>query len=1490
VALQAVKTEGGLLPADLLQRITSGDKQIAGMSPTDYHLLGAETTSEAITRAWNRLLGVWVAFRAERAKLPEGHEATTLTQNKWLLPLFAELGFGRLVKAGESAYKVGEASFEISHGYHRSPIHLVGAGVDLEKRQASTPGGRQASPHGLVQELLNKSDAHLWGFVSNGLRLRILRDHRSLTRLAYVELDLESIFEGELFHAFRLVWLLCHESRVEAEKPEECWLEKWHGLVQQEGVAALDKLRSGVEKAIEALGRGFLRHPDNAALKDMLAKSKLDKQDYYRELLRLVYRLIFLFVTEDREVLLTPSATETARERYRRFYSTRRLRELARKRRGAAHDDLWQSLRVVMDLVSAEAAFEGKREVLGLPALGGFLWARSSLEHLAGASLANEDLLAAVLALSTTTDKRGQRFSVNWRSLGAEELGSVYEGLLELHPKVSKDAGTFELSSAAGHERKTTGSYYTPASLVECLLDSALEPVIDQATQGKTGKDAEEAILGLAVCDPACGSGHFLLAAARRLARRIAQIRADYAEPSPSEVRHALRQVVARCLYGVDVNQMAVELCKVSLWMEAVEPGLPLTFLNSHIQHGNSLLGTTPELMAKGIPDAAWDPIAGDDKKTASALKKKNKLAARVEYDLFTSRPASEAEVHAVARSVAELEAASDANPAAIAKKEERWDGILGSPEYCNQKAVADAWCAAFVWPKQPGELTDAAPTNELWRQLRDGQGEAPVLTTRTVDELAGRYLFFHWHLQFPQVFAKGGFDVILGNPPWDLVRFSEDEFFATTRPEIVQAPTAAARKKLIAKLEVDDHELFAAYRASLREVDGINAFVRSGVCYPLCGVGRVNLFALFAELARSLVSRRGRVGQILPSGIVSDDSTKLFFQDVIQKRQLVSFFDFENREGIFGAVHRSFKFGILILAGERLPNTEAAFVFFATQVDHVKDADRRFTLSQDEIALLNPQTKTCPIFRSRRDAELTKAIYRDLPVLARSRWKVSHQRLINQSDDSSNFVAEPGEGLLPLYEGKYFHHYEHRWVTNDANGDRQLTEIERGNPDFTISPRHWYPAQDVRSRFGGAWKSSWTLAWRDITNSTNERTFIATVLPSIAVPNSARVVFIDDGQLSFLPLLIANLGSFVFDFVARQKIGGMHMSGFIVDQLPLIAPETHEGTLGWSREPLSTWLHPRVLELTYTAWDLEPFARDLGYEGPPFRWAPERRSLLRAEIDAAFFRLYGLSREDVEYVMDTFPIVRRNDEKAYGKFRTKETILDVFDAMAEAARTGKPYDTRLSPPPADPRIAHPSSESGKVIQLPIRPAVSPQPVVDPAAPRRDIPGWSPDLLPVVATRTGLAASAGRWGTTLTGVELGIAALAAVLRNMGGPASRDAVERAVVLSVLPGLLESKFDTQTAPMWRRAIGTANMKLSSIAALSILWAEVLRRATVEHLLVIDSDDRWRAGSDIDDAPSDVLDARALVSLSWLESVSGAAIEDAELITQLGALRAA
>ena len=522
---------------------------------------------------------------------------------------------------------------------------------------------------------------------------------------------------------------------------------------------ALDRLRSGVEAAIAAVGTGLLRHRSNGRLRVALQDERLDRQEYYRQLLRLVYRLVFLFVAEARDALPQPAASEQARERYLCFYSMRRLSRLAGCCHGEAGDDLWQDLRMVM-----EKLYEGCPR-LALPGPGSFLWSPEACPWLMQSECAGEDLLDAIrsLCFARVGKKVGEsgRGSavVDWRTVGAEELGSVYEILLELDPRIDHEAGTFALhSAAAGHERKTTGSYYTPSLLVECVLDSALDPVLEEAV---ARPNPEEALLSLRICDPACGSGRFLLAAARRMANRLAQVRTDEEEPSSGEIRRALRDVVGRCLYGVDLNPMAVELCRLGLWMEAPKPGRPLSFPDAHIKCGNALLGVTPALMARGIPDDAFRPVEGDDREVATRLRLRNRQ----------ERKGRQTSDRAADGTHQEIDPRQPPNHLA---------------ENGQARFLADAWCAAFFWPKQRGEPEEAAITEELWRRMQQDVSAAPHATRREVRRLAKEHRFFHWHLAFPQVFRKGcdtasresasggepagwtgGFDCVLGNPPY---------------------------------------------------------------------------------------------------------------------------------------------------------------------------------------------------------------------------------------------------------------------------------------------------------------------------------------------------------------------------------------------------------------------------------------------------------------------------------------------------------------------------------------------------------------------------------------------------------------------------------------------------------------------------------------------------------------------------------------------------
>ena len=1521
---QTVRSEGGLLPPDLLRRLLDRHSALAGTRPEDYGLSPGERVNEVITHSWNRLRRHYGEFRAAAANLPDGEAGTGLTNDKWSLPLLRELGFGFL--PASAGPEIGGRTYAIRRFFGPVAVHLVGRGLSLDRRAAGQRGAAAANPHGLVQEFLNRSDAHLWAIVSNGLRLRILRDNQALSRQSYIEFDLEAMFAGEVYSDLVLLWLVVHASRFvprESERPETCWLEQWTREAEQQGARALGELRGGVERALRILGRGFTSHPRNAALRERLRTGALTPDGLHGQLLRVVYRLIFLFVAEDRTLdgqsLLHPrddsDGARAAREAYAAYYGTARLRHLAGRIKGSRHGDLWRQFRLLADALSGEPDCESARRRLALPALGSFLWSPESTPELNDAELTNHDFLEALRHLAFTRQNKVLR-PVDYRNLGTEELGGVYEGLLALTPRVSGDGADFTFAEFAGNARKTSGSYYTPDSLVQCLLDSALDPVVEAALRGKSGADAERAILDLKVCDPAVGSGHFLVGAAHRLARHLARVRAHAAgesEPSPLLYQHALRDVIGRCLYGVDMNPMAAELCRVSLWLEALEPGKPLSFLDHRIRVGNSLLGTTPELIEVGLPDAAFKPMQGDDRKVCTALRRRNKAeresGQRDMGYLMVAEPSAEYDTLG-ARS-RWIDESPDGTLGEVRGKEGEFRRFEGSGEYRHRQLLADAWCAAFVQPRGVGAGRDPALciTTDTVRRLEADPEALASAQRREVERLAREYQFFHWHLAFPDVFegsgergGVGGFDCVLGNPPWEHTDLKEKEWFAERNPQIASAGTGAERKRLIDNLKREDPPLYDRFTAALQQHEHVSHLLRNTGRFRLCGRGRVNYYAVFAEAMRSILNDRGRVGCVLPTGIVTDDTTKFFFQDVVESKSLISLFDFENKGIHFPGVHSSYKFCLFTAAnGTQLVTDPANFVFFAHSVDELRNPERRFILSLEDVELLNPNTRTCPTFRSRSDAELVKAIYRRVPVLFRkseNRRSQSHespwgirfrQGLFNMTSDShlfqtreqleadgwtlvGNVFRKDAIEYLPLYEAKMIHHFDHRWATYrrvDAKDVAVNVALEgKQDPAFTVHPRYWVEAREVHLRvaklpkdllnalrdcdadlivlavcnllflewlrrdFGGSadaavtkvipswtdfmayhpfalefaptqmglrgtspallaprdprnspaepitqsqasprssttwhaldptvlWESfalcaryaelldpvpslrsndeahafaedllrrsspQWLLGWRDITNSTNERTVVGGVFPFSGVGNNLPVCTTDSENAV---LLAALMSTFVCDFAARFKVGGSHLNFFVAEQIPVLPPEVLDQTVPWNRgKSIREWLLPRILELTYTARELKPFAVDCGWDGPPFSWDDDRRFLLRCELDAAILHLYlpadengywhparrsnGCARDEtaeqlkelerhfptprdaVVHIMEAFPIVRRKDQENHHEHRTKNVILQAYSAMQASIVSRDPYQTLLPPKPTHVELTFP--------------------------------------------------------------------------------------------------------------------------------------------------------------------------------------------------------
>jgi len=1283
VSRVGIIVEGGLLAADLVERIALGDETVAGQKPKDFSLEAGRLSAE-IQAAFSDLRPSWDGFKRRREFSQTS--PVTVTREAWIFPLFERLGY--TLHFQRAALQAAGQSFPISHRIgeadNATPVHAVAFGQKLDER-----GEQKRSPHALLQEYLNKSDA-LWGIVTNGRELRVLRNSARSSRPSYVAIDLETILDGNLYNEFALVFRLLHHSRLPAEggDPHDCFLETWYQQGIDEGGRVRDRLRDGVKAALETLGSGFLARPANVTLCAKLDSSRLSDLQLYRELLNLIYRLLFLMVAEERRLLYTPEAGEAARhEVYLRWYGIGRLRDRA-ERRTAEDDygDLWEGLKATFRLFRDEAA----AKALALTALNGELFGIEACFDLEdrNTALRNSDLLDAIRQLSTFEERPGRKKTgvqrrVNYAGLDVEELGSIYESLLDCHPQVLRDPWRFAL--AAGSQRKETGSYYTPPELVRELIESALVPVLEaRRDAAKTKEQKERALLSLTICDPAAGSGHFLLAAARRVGRELAIIRSGEAEPAPETYRAALRDVIRHCLYAVDKNPLAVDLCKVALWIEGHSPGLPLSFFDHRIRCGDSLIGVFDlDVLKAGVPDDALRPLTGDDRAVCAELRRINRRDRGGELAKFSA----EAILAELTSEFADLADMPDATPSDVRSKEELYRHLKESQRVVRLRNACDAWTAAFFAPRGAGQERTAPTTADVWNALND---QPNPQRAAIIEELSERFHFFHWRLDFPEVFLCGGFDVMLGNPPWDQIECDPRDFFADTEPAIADAPNMAARNKLIAKLSSTRPELHKQFLARQREVEAVQLSIHNSGRFQHSNYGRLNYAPLFLEISTVTLGPDGACGLIVPTGIVADDFSRPLFHHLMRDNLLTSFFAYENEEKVFPGIANVVRFGTLTAKRGRPSNFKSSFGFYLRSTGDARDERRIFNLDFDELKNISADG-ACPIFRTAADKELAIRLFNAFPPFGV--WKddfgISLSLMFMMNSDSGEFVSLKGKGTItledtqyvPLYEGKFISHYDHRFGSYErvgidkGKGGRGLPALrleDYSDPSFQIMPRYWVRRDVVEQRLKrDGWSRSWLICWRDVTSAKLERTTVAAIIPRYGVGHTGPILLPTSTSPKISCCILANLNSIPFDFLARQKVAGTHLTFGYMNDMTLLNPNTLD-------EGDSRFVVPRVLELTYTNHELRPFAEDLGYDGPPFVWDPDRRALLRAELDAYFAYLYGLSREELRYILDpkevmgadypseTFRVLKENEIRAYSEYRTRRLVLEAWDRFAE--------------------------------------------------------------------------------------------------------------------------------------------------------------------------------------------------------------------------------
>jgi len=1300
----SIRIEGGLLGPELLDQVIAAD--VPGQKPADFGLEPKRNLTDEIAAVFADSRALWGVFKSRLTRLPENDLATTVTRDQWALPFLALLGYQ--ARYNSKAFEVDGQTFAVSHRAGEAedtpPIHVVGAG---QKLGTVPPSGRpRMAPHSLVQEYLNRTE-HVWGIVTNGLTLRLLRDSTLVRRQAYIEFDLQAIFEEQRFHDFAALYRLIHRSRLPRGMADanECLLEKYYAQTVEQGGRVREHLRDGVEECLKLLGNGFLTHKDNDELRQKLNSKQLTPAQFYRQLFRIVYRFLFLLVSEDRG-LISPNPI------YRDHYGIARLRRMLDVQAAwTDHADLWLSLRTLWKLFGDDKL----AKILDLAPLNGELFATQTLDDCA---LSNRDLLHAFWYLAYYQERAGAPARrVNYSALDVEELGSVYESLLEFHPDVATDAaGLLHFDLIFGSERKTTGSFYTPPELVNELIESALMPVVRQRLaaaaildkrDGTGTKHQQAALLALKIIDIACGSGHMLLAAARRVGKELAKLRTGEDEPAPERVRESIRDVISHCIYGVDRNPLAVDLCRVALWLESHTAGKPLTFLDHRIRCGDSLVGVFDlDVLKQGIPDKAFDPCEGDDKSTARAAARQNREERRGAQDLFVVRESGEAE--ALTRHSRDVDAIPDDSPELIRRKKDLFEASHRDPAWLRQKQACDLWTAAFfqTLAAQSVVITSAALADHLGGRPIDARlhGRAGALAISQP--------FFHWPLEFPEVFAAGGFDVLLSNPPWERIKLQQQEFFAARDPLIATAVNKAARSRLITELIQKNPALHAEFIAAVHDADCVSKFLRQSDRFPLTAKGDINTYAVFAETIRRLLGAKGRAGIILPTGIATSDTCKSFFAHLAENKHLVRLTSFLEIRDFFLATDSREPFCLLTLSGQAYP--EPQFAFSLLKVEQVRDSRRCFTVTSDDLSRLNPNTRTCPVFRTRADAELTRNIYQRAPVLIHdgqldgNQWGVSFMRMIDMANDSGLFGDAAGDGQMALYEGKMTWQFDHRFAAYDSDGDTHDTaESEKTEPSFRVRPRYWVSEIEVLNRIAPPTDDEkealtdgslapaellrlqrdrapkWLMGFRDITNSVSERTCIFTLLPRTGVGHTMPLAFVAQ-PVELLLCLCGNFNSFVFDFTARQKVSGNHLTYHFLKQLPVFPPSFYQ--------PADVaYVASRVLELVYTADDMQPLADALRAAASPlaatvprapYRWDEARRALLRAELDAWYARAYGLTRDELRYILDpadvcgpdfpgeTFRVLKEKETAKFGEYRTRRLVLEAWDRLALVDRS----------------------------------------------------------------------------------------------------------------------------------------------------------------------------------------------------------------------------
>jgi hypothetical protein len=1284
----------------------------------------------------------------------------------------------------------------------------------LDRGDAGEPTDPGA-PSSQMLRYLSRADvvsdrAVKWGLLTNGAVWRLYyQDARSRAE-EFFEIDVALALgvpgvQGELEdtapeHAIRLFFLLFNRAAFLPQTGWDSGDRTFHAYALNEARLYEEKVSHDLGARVfaevfpqlaQALARGDLQAQTQTVSYGQFARQQYTRaylEEVRESALIFLYRLLFLFYAEDRNVL-------PVRDQRYHAYSARHLREEVRDKVDAGlkwsstMPKLWLALRGVFTLVDL-----GDDDI-GMPAYNGGLFDRARAPLLERTNVPDAVMAPIIDALSRRTEDLLHAW-INYRDLAVSHLGGIYERLLEYtlvhevqaaddyHDKPEINRITAQPASFA---RKVSGSYYTHDDLVRLILRESIGLLACERlaafdaqitkNQRKTSLnpgdwdvldrlDPASALLELKVCDPAMGSGHFLVALVDDLADRVLEAvntaehlvagqkwaahLAERGQPWLSPLvariadirktirstarehgwavtdaqlddRHIVRRMILKkTIFGVDKNPMAVELAKTALWLHTFTVGAPLSFLDHHLKCGDSLHGEQLGQVQRGMQNLGMLFQSAELNRLDIAARSLEQVADFTDVDIAEAQRSKSLAAEARAQ-VAPLHALLDfwralrwlvpGWPAASAARLDKLGDATLRPAMIELLSPARNLVGVLVAGRIEGKGEAVAAANALLAQVR---------------ALATREQFFHWWTEFPTVFkvgGGGGFDAVIGNPPWDRIKLQEVEWFAEREPTIAMQARASDRKTLINKMQAKGTPLAAQYAEATERAEANARVLAKAGDFPLLGGGDVNLYSLFVERAQALVAPTGLVALLTPSGIAADKGAAAFFRSISTTGRLGALFDFENRfnpgGSFFPDVDGRFKFSTVLFGGSQRRFDKSRCAFYLHSLDDLDVPSRVLSLTAEDFALVNPNTGAAPIFRTPRDAEITMRLYRANPVLVhrsevnpatnlrteRKAWPVKYVTMFHMTNDSKLFhtradlekrgFASVGlnrwrhadEEAVPLYEGKMVQMFDHRAADvvlhvenlHRAAQPEVINAVLKEQPDRYPTPQFFVMASDTSAN-----PNEWALGFKEITAPTNSRTMIATMLPGVGFGNKVPLLLpqgLEANQAArAVALLIANLNSFAFDFVLRQKLQGQTINLFILEQLAFIPAARFDEPLPAAfaahlraaglmnghhlRPTVADFIVPQVLALSYTAHDLAPFARDLGYVDAqgvvlaPIVWNDEDRRARMSALDGLFMHLYGLNEGDAAYILDTFPIVREQDMAAFGRYRTKDDVL----------------------------------------------------------------------------------------------------------------------------------------------------------------------------------------------------------------------------------------